>query len=51
MFKETHPIIGTRDVRDTTWGPREFSLYDLDRNALAFYRHLTATEKGQGTGG
>jgi len=28
-------------VRDTPWGTREFALYDLDRNALAFYRGLT----------
>jgi catechol 2,3-dioxygenase-like lactoylglutathione lyase family enzyme len=35
----------TRDgVRDTPWGTREFALYDLDRNALAFYRHLTPAE-------
>ena len=27
-------------VRDTPWGTREFSLYDLDRNSLTFYRHL-----------
>ena len=27
-------------VRDTPWGTREFSLYDLDRNALTFYRRL-----------
>jgi catechol 2,3-dioxygenase-like lactoylglutathione lyase family enzyme len=27
-------------VRDTAWGTREFSLYDLDRNSLTFYRHL-----------
>ena len=33
-------------VRDTSWGTREFALYDLDRNALAFYRQLTASEKG-----
>lgn len=32
-------------VRDTPWGTREFALYDLDRNALTFYRHLTDTEK------
>ena len=25
-------------VRDTPWGTREFALYDLDRNALTFYR-------------
>ena len=33
-------------VRDTPWGTREFALYDLDRNALTFYRHLTSAEKG-----
>ena len=33
-------------VRNTPWGTREFALYDLDRNALTFYRHLTAEEKG-----
>ena len=27
-------------VRDTPWGTREFSLYDLDRNSLTFYRRL-----------
>lgn len=27
-------------VRDTPWGTREFALYDLDRNALTFYRNL-----------
>src|SRR5262249_11855225 len=25
-------------VHDTSWGTREFALYDLDRNALTFYR-------------
>jgi len=30
---------GTR-LSDTPWGTREFALYDLDRNALTFYRHL-----------
>ena len=25
-------------IRDTVWGTREFALYDLDRNALTFYR-------------
>lgn len=30
-------------VRDTPWGTREFALYDLDRNALTFYRRLSAT--------
>jgi len=34
-------------IRDTPWGTREFALYDLDRNALAFYRHLTGAEKAR----
>jgi catechol 2,3-dioxygenase-like lactoylglutathione lyase family enzyme len=34
-------------VDDTPWGTREFALYDLDRNALTFYRELTAAEKGR----
>lgn len=34
-------------VRDTAWGTREFALYDLDRNALTFYRGLTSAEKGR----
>jgi catechol 2,3-dioxygenase-like lactoylglutathione lyase family enzyme len=25
-------------IRDTPWATREFDLYDLDRNALTFYR-------------
>jgi hypothetical protein len=28
-------------VHDTPWGTREFAFYDLDRNALTFYRDLT----------
>jgi catechol 2,3-dioxygenase-like lactoylglutathione lyase family enzyme len=32
-------------IHDTSWGTREFALYDLDRNALTFYRHLTSPEK------
>ena len=31
-------------VRDTPWGTREFALYDLDGNALTFYRDLTSAE-------
>ncbi len=34
-------------VRDTPWGTREFALYDLDRNALTFYRDLTDAEKAR----
>ncbi len=33
------------DVADKPWGTREFALYDLDRNALTFYRHLTKAER------
>lgn len=32
-------------VQDTPWGTREFALYDVDRNALTFYRDLTSAEK------
>ncbi len=32
-------------VQDRPWGTREFALYDLDRNALTFYRNLTGAEK------
>lgn len=32
-------------IRNTPWGTREFALYDVDRNALTFYRHLTSEEK------
>ena len=32
-------------IRDTPWGTREFALYDVDRNALTFYRALMSTEK------
>ena len=38
------------NVHDTSWGTREFALYDLDRNALTFYRDLTSAEKGGGCG-
>ena len=32
-------------IRDTPWGTREFALYDMDRNALTFYRDLKSAEK------
>jgi len=38
---ECHP----NSVDDKPWGTREFALYDPDRNALTFYRDLTAAEK------
>lgn len=28
------------DIKDTPWKTREFALYDVDRNALTFYRNL-----------
>jgi hypothetical protein len=34
-------------VHDTPWGTCELVLYDVDRNALAFYRHLMPTETGR----
>jgi catechol 2,3-dioxygenase-like lactoylglutathione lyase family enzyme len=34
-------------VHDTPWGTREFALYDLDGNALTFYRDLTRAERGR----
>jgi catechol 2,3-dioxygenase-like lactoylglutathione lyase family enzyme len=33
-------------VHDTSWGTREFALYDLDRNALTFYRDLEKCGEG-----
>ena len=36
--KQVFPV-GTQ-LTDTPWGTREFVLYDLDRNALTFYRDL-----------
>lgn len=32
------------EIKNTTWGTREFALYDLDRNALTFYRILGKDE-------
>ena len=34
-------------IRNTPWRTREFALYDLDRNALTFYRGLTSAEKAE----
>ena len=31
-------------IRDTPWGTREFALYDMDHNALTFYRHLMSAD-------
>jgi catechol 2,3-dioxygenase-like lactoylglutathione lyase family enzyme len=32
-------------LRDRRWMTREFALYDLDRNALTFYRELRVEER------
>ena len=31
-------------IHNTPWGTREFALYDVDRNALTFYRNMTSAE-------
>lgn len=36
-------------IRDTPWSTREFALYDMDRNALTFYRHLKSPKNEQPT--
>ena len=38
-------------IRDTPWGTREFALYDLDRNALTFYRQLVSQDQERQHGG
>lgn len=38
-------------IRDTAWGTREFALYDLDGNALTFYRDLTSARENNGPPG
>jgi catechol 2,3-dioxygenase-like lactoylglutathione lyase family enzyme len=30
--------VACNELRDTPWGTREFDMFDLDRNALTFYR-------------
>jgi len=40
-FRRTGAVDAGSIVADTGWGTREFGLYDLDRNALFFYRDLT----------
>ena len=37
-FRERSSAFAERDVKDTTWGTREFSRYDPDGNSLVFYR-------------
>jgi catechol 2,3-dioxygenase-like lactoylglutathione lyase family enzyme len=44
-YRERGVECSANGIRDTSWGTREFALYDMDRNALTFYRNLTNTEK------
>jgi hypothetical protein len=39
-YKDKDVFYEGTQLRDTPWGTREFALYDLDRNALTFYREL-----------
>jgi len=45
-YKAKGVVDDARRLLDTPWGTREFALYDLDRNALTFYRDLTRAESG-----
>jgi catechol 2,3-dioxygenase-like lactoylglutathione lyase family enzyme len=44
-FRQRRVECSPDGVRDTPWMTPEFALYDLDRNALTFYRNLTSAEK------
>jgi hypothetical protein len=50
-FRQRGVGCNPNSVHDTSWGTREFALYDLGRNALTFYRDLTSAEKGAADGG
>jgi catechol 2,3-dioxygenase-like lactoylglutathione lyase family enzyme len=39
-FKERAPGLALTEVKDTTWGTREFHVRDLDQNGLQFYHDL-----------
>ena len=39
-YKDKNVFYEGTQLSDTPWGTREFALYDLDRNALTFYREL-----------
>jgi catechol 2,3-dioxygenase-like lactoylglutathione lyase family enzyme len=39
-YKDQDVFYEGTQLTDTPWGTREFALYDLDRNALTFYRDL-----------
>ena len=46
-YRERGVECSASGIRDTPWGTREFALYDLDRNAFTFYRHLRTAERDQ----
>ena len=39
-YKDKDVFYEGTELSDTPWGTREFALYDLDENALTFYRDL-----------
>ncbi len=39
-YKDKDVFCEKTRLADTPWGTREFAIYDLDRNALTFYRNL-----------
>lgn len=46
-YRQRGVVCTPSGLRDTPWGTREFALYDLARNALTFYRHLTSAERAK----
>ena len=46
-YKQRGVECSSQGIHNTPWGTREFALYDLDRNALAFYRPLTKEEQAR----
>lgn len=44
-YRERGVECSANGIRNTPWGTREFALYDMDRNALTFYRDLRNAEK------
>jgi catechol 2,3-dioxygenase-like lactoylglutathione lyase family enzyme len=46
-YKQRGVECSSQGIHNTPWDTREFALYDLDRNALTFYRPLTKGEQVQ----
>jgi catechol 2,3-dioxygenase-like lactoylglutathione lyase family enzyme len=44
-YRQRGVELPSNSLRDTPWMTREFALYDLDRNALTFYRRLKIEER------